>query len=167
VQKGASFVIEPARPHDMDEVYALLAEANFHPIPSPEMPRFGHERCFVARLPHDQIGGACGYDMLSPTVGKTTLLAVLPQLRTLGIGRALQLHRMRIMYRLGARRLITNCDDPKTIAWYQRHFGYRDTGKRVRKVHPFGVPEISEWSTLECDLVAYFQSVAQEASAPQ
>ncbi|HEY6770967.1 MAG TPA: hypothetical protein VI035_00800 [Solirubrobacterales bacterium] len=41
----------------------------------------------------------------------------------------------------GATRVITNADRPETIAWYKRHFGYREVGE-VAKLHEFGLPDV-------------------------
>ena len=51
----------------------------------------------------------------------------------------------------GAARVVTNADRPETIAWYQRHFGYRRVGE-VRKLHEFGLPDVDRWTTLEASL---------------
>jgi ribosomal-protein-alanine N-acetyltransferase len=51
----------------------------------------------------------------------------------------------------GVKTLITNADIPETIAWYKKHFGYREVGK-LKKVHEFGRPDIDEWTTLQSNL---------------
>ena len=84
-------------------------------------------------------------------VGKTPLFAVLPEQRELGIGRALQRLRMNLMRDAGATRVITNADRPETIAWDERHFGYRRVGE-VEKLHEFGLPDVDRWTTLEAQL---------------
>ena len=101
-----------------------------------------------------EIVGVAGFDVL-PTpdgpVGKTTLLAVDPRWRGAGIGHALQELRMRLMRRAGARRVITNADRPETIAWYERHFGYRRVGEQP-KASEFGLRNVERWTTLEAEL---------------
>jgi ribosomal-protein-alanine N-acetyltransferase len=100
------------------------------------------------------IVGVAGFRLLATPdgpVGKTTLLAVHPQARGHGIGQALQEHRMELMRDAGAVRVITNADRPDTIAWYERHFGYRKIGE-VEKLHEFGLPEVDRWTTLEAPL---------------
>ena len=67
---------------------------------------------------------------------------------------------MRLMAEAGARRVITNADRPETIAWYERHFGYRKVGS-VRKVHEFGLPDVDSWTTLEAPL-----PLAEETTPP-
>jgi ribosomal-protein-alanine N-acetyltransferase len=57
--------------------------------------------------------------------------------------------------------VITNADLPETIAWYRRKFGYRQVGT-LPKLHEFGDPSVAEWTTLECDLDAYY---ARQATA--
>jgi ribosomal protein S18 acetylase RimI-like enzyme len=98
--------------------------------------------------------GVAGFRLLGQPdapVGKTTLLAVDPEQRQNGIDRALQELRMERMRGAGATRVITNADRPETIAWYERHFGYRKVGK-VAKLHEFGLPDVDHWTTLEADL---------------
>lgn len=78
-------------------------------------------------------------------------MAVKPSLRGQGIGRLLQSKRLAAMKSLGCEKVITNADRPETIAWYKKHFHYRQCGTLTKK-HSFGIPEINEWTTLECDL---------------
>jgi predicted N-acetyltransferase YhbS len=97
-----------------------------------------------------------GYTMLSGTVGKTTLMAVDPVYRRHGLGLRLQTARLRAMAALGAQTVVTNADRPVTIAWYQKHFGYREVGS-VAKAHEFGDPDVAAWTTLEMDLGAWLR----------
>jgi 3-keto-5-aminohexanoate cleavage enzyme len=154
-REGPPFRIRPARlPDDREPMLRVLEPTNMHHIPSPEMDDFDVGEWFVAEVDGDLVGVA-GYRILrdqSGLAGKTTLLAVLPERRELGIGRALQELRMELMRDAGANRVITNADRPETIAWYQRHFGYHRVGA-VDKVHEFGLPEVDHWTTLEASLV--------------
>jgi len=143
-------VIEKARPEDRAAILALLEKANMHVIPSPEMPALTFETYSVARA-GGKVVGFCGYKILSPTEAKTELMVVDPEYRGYGIGLRLQERRMLEMLQLGIRKLTTNTDLAPTIAWYKRHFGYREVGK-LKKLHEFGDPEIDEWTTLEVDL---------------
>jgi 3-keto-5-aminohexanoate cleavage enzyme len=147
--------IRPARlPDDRHPMLAVLETANMHRVPSPEMDDFDVGEWFVAEV-EGAIVGVAGHRVLrdgSGLAGKTTLLAVLPEQRELGIGRALQRLRMDLMRDAGATRVITNADRPETIAWYERHFGYRRVGE-VEKLHEFGLPEVDRWTTLEAPLV--------------
>jgi 3-keto-5-aminohexanoate cleavage enzyme len=149
------YSIRPARlPEDRKQMLAVLETANMHRIPSPEMDDFDVGEWFVAEV-EGAVVGVAGYRILrddSELVGKTTLLAVLPEQRELGIGRALQRLRMDLMRDAGATRVITNADRPETIAWYERHFGYRRVGE-VAKLHEFGLPDVDRWTTLEAPLV--------------
>jgi ribosomal protein S18 acetylase RimI-like enzyme len=148
------FRIRPARlPGDREQMLAVLETANMHRVPSPEMDDFDVGEWFVAEV-EGAIVGVAGYRMLrdgSELVGKTTLLAVLPERRELGIGHTLQCLRMERMRDAGATRVITNADRPETIAWYERHFGYRRVGE-VEKLHEFGLPDVDRWTTLEAPL---------------
>jgi uncharacterized protein (DUF849 family)/ribosomal protein S18 acetylase RimI-like enzyme len=152
---GGPFVIRPARlPADRRPMLDILETVNMHRVPSPEMDDFDVGHWFVAEVGGEMVGVA-GYRILrdgSGLAGKTTLLAVLPEHRELGIGRALQELRMELMRDAGATRVITNADRPETIAWYERHFGYRRVGE-VEKVHEFGLPDVDTWTTLEAPLV--------------
>jgi 3-keto-5-aminohexanoate cleavage enzyme len=119
------------------------------------MPALDLDRFFVARL-DGKIVGAGGYTMLSPTEGKTTLLGVNPELSGLGIGKALQVARLEAMHALGAQTVTTNADIPDTIAWYKKHFGYREIG-RLKKIHSFGLEHVDHWTTIRMDLVRYMR----------
>ena len=157
------YVIEQAREEDLEAIIAVLQTANMHHVPSPEMPELDCACFFVARRQGGVIGAA-GYKVISPAEGKTTLMAVLPEYRRYGIGRALQEERMLALARRGIVRLTTNADIPETIAWYKKHFGYREVGK-LPKIHPFGRPDVQEWTTLETDLQAWMRRREQPSSA--
>jgi ribosomal protein S18 acetylase RimI-like enzyme len=142
-----------ALPADRVAMLAVLETANMHRVPSPEMGDLDVGRWFVAEDEHGIVGVA-GFRLLDQdgeVVGKTTLLAVDPRAREHGIGRALQTLRMRLMREAGASRVVTNADRPETIAWYERHFGYRKVGE-VRKLHEFGLRDVDRWTTLEASL---------------
>lgn len=138
---------------DRAAMLRVLEPSNMHHVPSPEMDGFEVGEWFVAES-EGMIVGVAGFRMLETPagpVGKTTLLAVEPSIRSTGIGRALQELRMELMQDAGANRVITNADRPETIAWYERHFGYRRVGS-VTKLHEFGLPGVDEWTTLEATL---------------
>jgi GNAT superfamily N-acetyltransferase len=150
-------------PADRAEMLRVLETANMHCVPSPEMDDFDVGHWFVADLDGDIVGVA-GYRLLEDggdLVGKTTLLAVDPAARGHGIGGALQTLRMERMRDAGATRVITNADRPETIAWYERHFGYRKVGQ-VRKLHEFGLPGVDHWTTLEAPLPPDTPTIAGE-----
>ncbi len=142
--------IMPAEGKDLQAILEVLKTANMHNVPSPEMPEMDLKCFFVAGV-DGKIVGAAGYKILSVTEAKTTLMAVHPDFRRYGIGRFLQERRMLAMSEQGIKTLITNADIPETIAWYKKHFGYREVGK-LKKVHEFGRPDIDEWTTLQADL---------------
>ena len=148
------FRIRPARlPADRRAILRVLETANMHRVPSPEMEDFDVGQWHVA-VTGEVIVGVAGFRLLDTPdgpVGKTTLLAVDPEARGHGIGQALQELRMELMRDAGAARVITNADRPETIAWYERHFGYRKIGE-VGKLHEFGLPEVDRWTTLEAPL---------------
>jgi N-acetylglutamate synthase-like GNAT family acetyltransferase len=148
------FRIRPAMlPSDRGAMLDVLETVNMHRVPSPEMDDFDVGRWYVAES-EGRVVGVAGFRLEGPgdaPVGKTTLLAVVPDHRERGIGWALQELRMRRMRDAGAQRVFTNADRPSTIAWYERHFGYRRVGE-VPKLHEFGLPEVDRWTTLEASL---------------
>ena len=148
------YSIRPADPErDRAQMLRVLEPANMHHVPSPEMDDFDVGHWFVAES-GGEIVGVAGYRLLRTPegpAGKTTLLAVDPAQRSKGIGRALQELRMELMRDAGAKRVVTNADRPETIAWYERHFGYRRVGS-VAKVREFGLPDVDCWTTLEASL---------------
>ena len=140
-------------PDDRGAVIDVLRTANMHYIPSPEMHDLDVGHWYVAAS-DGRVVGVAGFRLLGTEgrlVGKTTLLAVAPEERKRGIGRALQERRMRAMREAGAERVVTNVDRPTTIAWYERNFGYRRVGT-VRKLHEFGLRDVDKWTTLEARL---------------
>ena len=145
--------IRHAREEDVAEILAILETVNMHEVPSPEMPELDWRTFFVAHCDGRMVGAA-GYKLLSTTEAKTTLMAVLPEFRRDGVGRALQTRRMEAALEKGARTLVTNADIPETIAWYKKHFGYVEIG-RLKKLHPFGRLDVDEWTTLRTDLVTW------------
>jgi exopolysaccharide biosynthesis predicted pyruvyltransferase EpsI/N-acetylglutamate synthase-like GNAT family acetyltransferase len=145
-----SFRLRPARPADREAILAVMETANMHRLDSPEMPSFEIDRFVVAEA-DGRIVGAAGWQLLDGELAKTTLLAVLPAAGGRGVGSALQRARMSAMRLAGATRVRTNADRPETIAWYKRHFGYREVGT-LAKEDDFGDPEVDRWVTLEADL---------------
>jgi len=148
-----NIVIEKAQEEDRAGIFALLEQANMHRVPSPEMPQITFENYFVARDGGD-IVGFCGYRILSPAEAKTELMVVDRNYRGHGIGYSLQERRMEDMLEKGIRTLTTNTDLPATIAWYKKHFGYRETGT-LEKLHEFSVTNIGHWTTLQTDLLQW------------
>ena len=142
--------IDPAEEKDVPAILEIMKTANMHYVPSPEMPDLDW-RCFFVAKVEGKIAGAAGYKILSATEAKTTLMVVHPDYRRFGMGKALQERRMRAMRDQGIKTLTTNADIPATIAWYKKHFGYREVGK-IKKLHEFGRPDIDEWTTLRTDL---------------
>lgn len=136
---------------DWDQIMEVLETANFHHIGGPEMRSFPLSDCFVAEV-GGRVVGVGGYRILDETTAKTTLLAVHPDNRGIGAGRALQQARQDYLKDRGIRRLYTNSDDQRVVDWYRRHFGYRLTGRRIAKQEPFGRHDRDEWINLVVDL---------------
>ncbi len=148
-----SVTIEHLTEADKPEVMRLLKLANMHEIPSAEMPAVSWDNYIVARM-NGRVVGFAGYKLLSATEAKTELMVVDPVCRGLGVGMRLQTQRMEQMLAQGVNTLTTNSDLPATIAWYKKHFGYRETGQ-LKKEHEFGDPHIEKWTTLKVDLKAW------------
>ncbi len=143
------------RPYMMD----ILKEFNMHHIPSEEIPSFDITKFYVAVVDNEIIG-LSGYEYLSDTLGKTTLMAVSSTFKGTGIGKDLQEVRLRKMYKNRIKTVITNSDRPNVIAWYKKHYGYEETGL-IRKYHSFGLDSVDHWTTLKMDLVKYFREKEQ------
>jgi N-acetylglutamate synthase-like GNAT family acetyltransferase len=149
---GGEVSYRRANEADRGAVFDVLRTANFHRVPSPEMPELDLSNVFVAESAGSVVGLA-GYRVVAEGEGKTTLMAVSPAWRHQGIGERLQELRLKAMQELGCRRVTTNADLPVTIAWYERRFGYREIG-RVQKLHDFGAADVDHWTTLELELDA-------------
>ncbi|HAS09419.1 MAG TPA: hypothetical protein DCS55_02700 [Acidimicrobiaceae bacterium] len=149
------FRLRPAVvPRDRHAMLRVLETSNMHHIPSAEMHDVDAGWWYVAEV-DDEIVGVAGWDLFErdgKLLGKTTLLTVLPSVRSLGIGRALQELRMGMMRDAGAVAVVTNADRPETIEWYEKHFGYRKVGS-VAKVMDFGRTDVDHWTTIEAPLV--------------
>ena len=144
------YEIVRAQAKDMPAILKVLKTANMHHIPSKEMPALDLSLCFLA-VTAGQVIGVGGYKMLSDGSGKTTVLVVDPAHRGKGVGMALQMKRMHEMIGKGAKKIITNADRPESIAWYKRHFGYKEIGS-LKKFHEYGHPDVDHWTTLELDV---------------
>lgn len=152
-RRSSTPVIEKATEADRPRIFELLEQANMHHVPSPEMPELSYENYFVARL-DGRVVGFCGYKVLSRTDAKTELMVVDDACRGLGLGLLLQARRMEDMVARGIEKVTTNADIPATIAWYKKHFGYKEIG-RLKKLHEFGDGTIDHWTTLQSDLLAW------------
>src|SRR4051812_27246912 len=76
--EGATLVdYRRATEADRDAILRVLESANFHHVPSPEMPELDLERFFVAEV-GGTIVGVAGFKVTSDGNGKTTLMAVEP-----------------------------------------------------------------------------------------
>ena len=151
MNRNIAFEIDRPRESDWPAILAVLEGANFGAIGSSEIPEFPLSDCFVARM-DGGIVGVAGYRILSATEGKTTLLAVRPDLRGRNIGSALQEARLDHMKSLGVKRIFTNTDDPRVVRWACRVYGFRETGQIIPKTHPFGNPEVDHWTNLVLEM---------------
>jgi len=146
--------IRKAISDDYQGILNVMRPWNMHHVPSLEMSEID-VNCFFVAVRGKEVVGAAGYVILSDGTAKTTLLGVLPAFNGAGIGKELQLARMREMHSLGVTILVTNADRPEVIAWYQRNFGYRPIGQ-VKKLMSFGDPALNQWTTLQTNLHEFF-----------
>lgn len=144
-----------ARSNDRKAILEVLEHFNMHHVPSVEMEELDLSKFFVV-IVEGKVVGVAGYKMLSATEGKTTLMGVLPEYNGHGIGRELQHLRMKTVYEMGAKTMVTNADRPETIVWYKKHFGYKKIGE-LEKLCSFGLDEVDRWTTLKTDLTSYFE----------
>jgi 3-keto-5-aminohexanoate cleavage enzyme len=151
-----NYTIESASSNDLNAILEVMAHFNMHRVPSEEMPTLNLDRFFVARM-NGKVVGASGWEMISPSEGKTTLLGVLPDLSGMGIGKELQEARLMAMHTAGATIVTTNADIPETIAWYKKHYGYREVGT-LKKIHSFGLENVDHWTTIRMDLDAWLDN---------
>lgn len=133
----------------IDIILKIMEPYNMHNVPSPEMAELEIEKFYLAEIGGHYVGAA-GYKMISPTQGKTTLLAVVPESGGEGVGHALQKTRIDKMRELGATSVITNSDRPETISWYKKQ-GYTEIGT-IPKIHSFGWDGVDYWTTLLLEL---------------
>lgn len=150
------FYIEKANSCQRKEFLNILRYWNMHHIPSVEMEDFNFECYYVAKV-ENKIVGLSGYKILNKEQGKTTLLVVLPEYLGSGIGKALQLKRLEVMYKKGIKSVITNSDRKETIVWYKKHFEYKEIGK-IKKLISFGENNVDYWTTLEMNLDEYMKA---------
>lgn len=154
-----SFAVSRATDADVPRMLEILAQWNMKPtppsreVPDPERSKIDVDCCFVARSGNDVVGVA-SYIVHSDAIAETASLAVDRHHTGRGIGSALQMARMTELWKRGIRTLRTEADRPETIAWYRKHFGYKEIGRNPKK-HAFGLPDVDTWVVLECDLDAF------------
>lgn len=141
---------------DKEDIIAILKKWNMHHIPSPEVEELDLS-CFFVATSFGKVIGASGYKILSKNRGKTTLLAILPELQGYEIGKQLQDIRLEAMHEAGVKKVVTNSDDIKTINWYKKHYNYHTVGS-LKKLCSFGLKNVNHWTTLEMDLDDFFKN---------
>lgn len=154
-----NYCIEKAGPNDLEAILKVMEFWNMHHVPSAEMPEIDLSCFYIAKI-EGNIIGAAGYKILSNTEGKTTLLGVHPEISGLGIGKALQLERLKAMHQKRIKTVTTHADRVDTILWYKKHYNYKEVG-RLEKLHSFGLENIKHWTTLKMDLDDFFSSYEQ------
>lgn len=151
-----NYQIRKAKLEDKHSILNILKVWNMHHIPSVEMEELDLTYYYVAVV-SERIIGLCGYKILSPKRGKTTLMALLPEFQGHDIGKKLHDIRLDDMYKAGVEIVTTNTDDIKSISWYKKHYNYRIVGK-LKKLCSFGLKNIDYWTTIEMDLNDYFKN---------
>lgn len=133
------------------------------------------ENAFVA-LQDGKIVGFSHYKRLDENTAKTTLLTVLPKWRGFGLGKKLQLLRMKEAHKKGYKKLITFCETPSTVNWYIKNFKYKIIGNEpiYHRLHFFqlknqliwavhyGSKEQKDLQVLICDLEDFFQTMRKK-----
>jgi N-acetylglutamate synthase-like GNAT family acetyltransferase len=151
-----AILIRRMRPEDREQVVALLARWNLAPVaptpavPEPERADIIVENSVVA-LDKDRIVGVCSHIRHSETLAEGASLAVDPAYHGRRVGERLMRANRREMYARGIRRIRSESDNPRTIAWLVRRFGYRIVGTAPKR-HPFGLADVDHWTVLECEL---------------
>ena len=79
---------------------------------------------FVAVI-DGKIVGFSHYKHLHEATAKTTLITVLPEYAGHGLGKELQLARMKEAYEKGCKELITYCETRTIVDWYVKNFDYK------------------------------------------
>jgi len=151
-----NFKIENASPQDRDEIIKVLTPWNMHHIPSSEAKEIDTTCFFIAKV-NEKIVGVAGYELLTSNTGRTRLLAVYPEFKGSGIGKALQEKRLQAMHDAGILKVFTSSDRPGTILWYKKYFNYKEIGSKIKTI-PFGFDEVDQWTVLEMDLVLYMRN---------
>lgn len=88
-----------------------------------------------------EVLGFCCWDWYDreQLAAKTVIITVTRAARGRGVGSLLQEARMQRMWDEGARSIHTWSADPASVAWYERHFGYRRIGREPirHSIHRF------------------------------
>ena len=106
-------------------------------------------RSFVATRGDEVLAFCCwAWSDEAARHAKTVLISVRESARGLGVGSLLQHARMEEMWSAGAEEIHTWSDDPRSIAWYERHFGYQLAGREPirHSLHRFYWGERSWWA---------------------
>ena len=162
-----SITVRPPMERDMDGIFACLRDYKLHllgagPVADPDFPEdvilsvrneISHidlaSRSFVAVLDDEVLGFCCwAWSDEAAHHAKTVLISVRESARGLGVGSLLQQARMEEMWTEGVEAIHTWSDDPRSIAWYERHFGYRVVAREPirHSLHRFHWGERSWWA---------------------
>ncbi len=151
-----NFTINKAKLEEKSEIVKVLESRNMHHAFYLDSEDIDLSNFFVAKHA-ENIVGVAGYSLLSPTRGRTRLLAVYPDFTGFGIGRALQEARLEEMYKVGVTKIESRSDNKSSILWYKKHFGYKEIGKRL-KSDKAGATDALYSIILELDLVEYMKT---------
>ena len=162
-----SIVVRPSEERDVQGIFACLRDYRLHLLGEQSVadPDFAEgailsvrneishvdlaRRSFVAARDEVVLGFCCwAWSDEAARHAKTVLISVLGSARGLGVGSLLQQARMEEMWNAGAGEIHTWSDDPRSIAWYEGHFGYRVIGREPirHSLHRFHWGDESWWA---------------------
>ena len=137
-----------------------MSEAGLCPRLTPRPPELDTPRFFVADS-NGLVVGMSGYTRLDGGKGKARLLAVDPSWRHRGIGEQLHRLRMRALWDVGCKVIVSYTDRPPLAHWLCLRFGYEEVrrepkgspGPKPAHPGPSGADAVlDEWIVLEGDL---------------
>lgn len=152
---------------DLDGLFECLRGYHLHllgdgPLADPDYPETGlltvrnrigeiplETRSLVA-VDSGEVLGFCCWDWYNrdELAAKTVIITVARSARERGVGSLLQNARMQRMWDEGALSIHTWSADPASIAWYERHFGYRRVGREPirHSLHRFRWRDRTWWA---------------------
>src|SRR3972149_10924358 len=179
--------VRKAKKSDIDDILNVLSIYNFkvlNPMDSKPLDEDFREtvtlynslseidlRTAFVGVINGQLVGFTHYKPLEGTTAKTTFIIVKPEFRHTGLGKKLQLARMKDAYRKGFEKLITYCETPRIVDWYIQNFGYeidrtepvhhrmhfiKLKDKVIWGVH-YGFKQFGDLKVLVCDLERFFK----------
>jgi N-acetylglutamate synthase-like GNAT family acetyltransferase len=195
MKKDRKPIIRKAKESDINGILNVLKSYNFKVITAKDQlpldDDFGEiisvynkvseinlKRSFVA-LDGKKVIGFANWKPLEKASAKTTLICVLPTYRGLDIGKALQLARMKAVYKQGYKKLITSSEGLEACKWYIKNFDYKiiriEPNKHI--IHFLKLKNRIIWGIhyghnqkkcriMICDLKKFFKKEATKSGCP-